>query len=530
MDRIELKNWLLKNIYKQTGSVNFSRVTETWFEDKVNILSQIKSSCPFLSENSTIYQNAYCIVNDILDSPKCICGQLLVWQRTHYSKYCCSSCANKHTAKHGKDAHIASKEVQEKKKQTFLKNYGVDNPFKNKEIQQKIRETNQEKFGGPAPACSPEIVQKAKQTSIERYGVEHYSRTKEFREKITKFNQRNIPPEVLEKIDNKDWLYEQHITLKKTHMEIARDMNVCQAAISERFGKFDLPVNYNFSTSSHEKEIENFLNELNVTFERNTRNVIPPKELDFYFPNHKLAIEYNGIYWHSSKHISKKHHKDKTDLCLDQQIQLLHIFEHDWETKKEIWKSIIKNKLNILEKKIFARKCLVQQVSPQDSRDFLQQNHLQGKVKSQIHLGLYYNDELVSLMTFSKCNRFTKKYEWELMRFCNKINTLIIGGSSKLFSYFIKNYSPNSILSYADRTHSNGHLYQVLGFTFSHTSSPNYYYLIGNNVEHRQNWQKKLLSKKLSNYDSSLTEEQNMINHGYYRLYNSGNLVFVWSK
>jgi hypothetical protein len=165
-------------------------------------------------------------------------------------------------------------------------------------------------------------------------------------------------------------------------------------------------------------------------------------------------------------------------------------------------------------------------VDNKTTKIFLDNNHLQGNVNAAINIGLYYNDELVSIMTFIK-SRYNKEVEYELLRFCNKLNTSVIGGASKLMSCFINTYKPNNIISYANRRWSQGNLYEKLGFTFTHNTLPNYFYYKNGDLESRVKYQKHKLKDKLEVFDDSLTESENMYNNGYRKIYDSGNKVYI---
>ncbi|MFW5848018.1 MAG: hypothetical protein ACOCVF_03800 [bacterium] len=200
-------------------------------------------------------------------------------------------------------------------------------------------------------------------------------------------------------------------------------------------------INYNTPKSQFENEIYNFLSKYVNNIIKRDKTTINPYELDFFLPDYKLAIEFNGNYYHSYEKLNDKYyHQRKTDLCESKNILLIHIFQYQWENKQDIIKSIILSKLGIFKNKIYARKCKVIEVSNKDKSTFLNNNHLQGKDNSSIKLGLYYGDELVSLMTFGKRKISGSKSRLEMIRFCNKINTQVIGGASKLFKYFINNY------------------------------------------------------------------------------------------
>ncbi len=235
--------------------------------------------------------------------------------------------------------------------------------------------------------------------------------------------------------------------------------------------------NCSHSVSVHELEICSFLDMNNIKYIQSDRSILGGKELDIYIPSHNLAIEFNGIYWHSEGMGKlKNYHLNKTKGCYDKNIQLLHIFENEWidPTKQSIWKSIILNKLGICSRKIFTRKCQINEVDNKTTKQFLLNNHLQGHTSSSVNIGLYYENELVSLMTFGK-SRYNKNYQYELIRFCNKLNTLVIGGDSKIFKYFNKTHNPESIISYTDMRYSNGALYETLGFNRLKNSTPNYF-------------------------------------------------------
>jgi hypothetical protein len=277
--------------------------------------------------------------------------------------------------------------------------------------------------------------------------------------------------------------------------------------------------------SGKEKEVLDFVKSLTNNVEENTRKIIAPYELDIYIPEYNLAIEFNGNYWHSEAGgKDKAYHINKTNTCKDKGIQLLHIFEHQWLEKQEIFKSVIANKLGFSDK-IYARKCKV--VELKDCKEFLEINHLQGNCPSSIKLGLTYNSELVSVMTFGK-PRFNKSYEYELIRFCNKLNTSVVGGASKLLKYFETKYKPRSIVSYANLQWSDGGLYNHLGFTQKEISTPNYWWIKSAETLTRYQCQKHKLKDLLGDkFNPKLSEKDNMENNGYSRLFDCGNTVFT---
>ena len=297
----------------------------------------------------------------------------------------------------------------------------------------------------------------------------------------------------------------------------------------------------NPTISFAELEIQEFLRNNNINYISQYK--LESKKLDIFIPKFNLAIEHHGPdhsfginnnysrFNNLNNEITEKNiHLERHDLCENNGIRLIHIFDSEWENKQKqkIWQSILSTNFNLNEK-VYGRNCIIKLLSDNESQEFLNCNHLQGDCKSIIKLGLYNNEELVSLMTFGK-PRFNKNYQWELIRFSNKLNLTVVGGPSKLFFYFRKNYNPANIISYCDKRIFTGSLYEKLGFEFSHNSSPNYWYHKGKQILSRYECQKHKLKNFLKNFDENSTESQNMFNNGYRRMWDCGNKVFIWKK
>ena len=280
--------------------------------------------------------------------------------------------------------------------------------------------------------------------------------------------------------------------------------------------------------SNAECEIRELIMQCTSEIKCNDRELIAPYEIDILIEHKNLAIEYDGFYYHNEKAVWKNYHLNKTELCEKQNFQLIHIFENEWLYKQDIVKSRLKNLLGIYDATVFARKCEIREVTSKESKIFQEANHIQGACNSSVNLGLYFNNELISLMTFGKC-RFNKNYEWELLRFCNKLGYHVPGAAGKLLKHFEKTYNPTSLISYADRRWSRGKLYDALGFTLDHISRPNYWYYKNGDYElkSRVNFQKHKLKDKLEKFDPKLSESENMKNNGYLKIYDCGNLVYV---
>lgn len=282
--------------------------------------------------------------------------------------------------------------------------------------------------------------------------------------------------------------------------------------------------------SSHEILISEWFN--GIPHKRGDRSVLGGKELDLYFQSNKLAVEINGVYWHTeSKGRGERYHVTKSDLCLQNGIQLLHFWDIEVEEKPLIVKSIISQKLK-LNASLYARSTKVVDVDFETSKQFLNNNHLQGNAPSySVSYGLEHKGELIAIMTFGK-PRFSKEAEWEMLRFACKINTSVVGGASKLYSKFIKTHNPNSVISYADKRYSEGYLYSKLGFEFIRDSTPNYFYVNGSRKTiSRYSAQKHKLEKLLGDkFDPAISETENMLANGFHKVYDCGNKVYLWRQ
>ena len=288
---------------------------------------------------------------------------------------------------------------------------------------------------------------------------------------------------------------------------------------------------HNCNSSYKEKELFSFIKSMCNDAINNDRKTLDGYELDVLVPSKQIAFEFDGIFWHNENNKTNDYHLNKTIICNNKGVRLIHIFEDEWINKKNIWKSMITNILGFTKNKIYGRACTIDTVDSNTAVKFLNDNHIQGWCPSSIKLGLYNKGELVSLMTFGKSRHFigSGKYEWELLRFCNKLDTTVIGGASKLFSYFIRNYKPTSIVSYSDRRWSEGNMYNKLGFTLSHYSKPNYFYVIDNVRKNRFNFRKKILVEKY-NCPMEMSERDFCKEKKWYRIYDCGTSVHVWKN
>jgi len=306
---------------------------------------------------------------------------------------------------------------------------------------------------------------------------------------------------------------------------------------------FKCPVCYPRCKSIIETDIIDHLIKLDGSLKilHNNRQVIPGNlELDLYFPDKKIAIEIDGLFWHGElQGKDKKYHLNKTIECEKLGIHLVHVFEDEWELNRSMVLHKIGQKLGIFSgEKYYARKCEVHQLEFNECKMFLELNHLQGGDISPIRLGLFSKDELVSVMTFSKPNTSrgnrageSEPDSFELSRFATKENTLCIGAGSKLLTHFIRANKPKKIISYADRRWSSSvsNVYMKLGFNLVRETDPCYWYFKPNERIrfHRFNFTKQKTIEMGG--EPKMTEWQNMQNFGYDRIWDCGHLKYQWT-
>lgn len=407
-----------------------------------------------------------------------------------------------------------SKELSDKVNNTLLEKYGTTNIASLSEIQNKIKDTNLIKYGVKRPTQNIVIKNKIKETFKERYDVDNIMFLEDFR----KYNyiiakDSNYIQYVGGKISQfkcdcgKDHIYE--IDTDNYFSRRNRNCKICTVCY---------PIDSNVSIK--EKELTKFIQNIYTgTIIENYRNHY---EIDIFLPDIKIGFEFNGLYWHSDKYIEKDKHLKKLNYFKEKGIRIIYIWEDDWDFRSDILKSQIKNWLNLTDNKIFARKCQIKEIDDiNEIRQFLNNNHIQGFIHSVKKIGLFYNNELVSLMTFDKMEGRKKlqQNEWNLSRFCNKLDTNVIGAASKLLSYFIKNYESNRIISYSDKAWSDGKLYYMLGFNLLYESKINYKYIVSNKRINKQHFTKK----KLKSDDS---EKNTMSKLNIPRIYDCGQLKF----
>lgn len=332
---------------------------------------------------------------------------------------------------------------------------------------------------------------------------------------------------------NKFIEYIKSLGYKPTTYELIKTFDIQEAELLVKIHTYGIEeyIQKDSNKSSYELELYNYIKSVlpNEEVEQNVRNVIDGSELDIYIQDKKLAIEFDGSWWHSENFLKPEYHLEKTLKCRNAGIRLIHIFEYEWNdtVKHDILINVINTALGI-NHVIYGRETQIAFVTNNDAVDFLNTNHLQGAVKSPYKLGLYKDNELVALMTVNK-PRFDKEYDCEITRYCVKGNYTVVGGFNKLFKYFVGNNKVQTVLSYADIAKFSGNMYNGAGFTSTGLTKPGYYWVKGNTYLNRYKTQKSELVK--NGYGTEdMTEIRIMKSLGFFRVYDCGNEKYVWNR
>lgn len=388
-----------------------------------------------------------------------------------------------------------------KAKQTCLEIYGVDNPFKDKE---KIRQSYINKYGVDHPMKVDSVKQKmisntdyealitkTHQTNLERYGVSNAATLPECKQRIRD-------------------------SLTRTFMK----KYGCTCYWTSK----DRKKAYNCVHSKPNEAFANLLNTNYIAFERE----FPLIKKVFDFKVDKNLIEINPSATHNStwgiftqEGLDKYYHRDKSQLAEDNGYRCIHVW--DWDDKDKIVKLLLPRK------RIFARKCEVRDVDLSTTREYLNTYHLQGSARDNIRIGLYYNNELVSIMTFGK-PRYNKKCEYELIRYCSSYN--IIGGAEKLFTHFVRTYNPTTIVSYCDKSKFTGRTYLNLGFKFEANNVSKHWYNPITNVHITDNFLRQRGFDQIFNtdYGKGTSNEVLMLEAGFVEIFDAGQSTYIWVK
>jgi hypothetical protein len=455
--------------------------------------------------------------------------------------------------RYGSEFVLQNKEIRKKGKDTMVERYGVDHPLKSIVFQTKQRETNLDRLGVEYPTQNATVVSKSVETNFRLHGVKNSMQREEVKDKAkatwTKkygvdnpmLNQKlvndmlnsNIKKYGVKATSQEHYsFYAREILFNKEKFndfmngkslnEASKILGIDPSTVGDYCKNYDIVI----SRSSYETEIATFLDSLGLQYLNNTRSIIPPKELDFYLPDYNLAIEFNGLYWHSHEiNGNKRYHLDKFLSCQSKGIQLIMINEDEWIERSSAIKNKIKNVCKLSNKGVSARKLTIKQIPNTIGNEFMNQYHIQGESSGVIiSFGAHYDDLLVGVIQFSK-QRNTG--DIELTRFCSDDHTHA-GMFSKLLSYSIKSQDYKKIISFADRRYSKGDVYEKNGFSAINVIPPDYRYIKNLKTFHKSTFKKKRIQEKFGLDVTNLTESEAMTQLGYRKIYDCGKIKYEW--
>lgn len=467
---------------------------------------------------------------------------------------------------------FSNPDVQSKIEETNLERYGVRRPLQNVSIREKVSLTNLERYGYKNPMQAKQIQDKASKTCLERYGNTcflqsdlgkklHFDSMKSkygsiwFSETSEWKAARMKDPSKISNLMSFDSDPHRYIVNtfdhKPTLNELSDSIGTGTEAASLRLIRSGCKEDVAYVYSYMETTVYEFLRSLdnNLIIEQNTKSIISPNELDIYLPEYKIGIECNPTSTHnssintfdpSSDPLRYNYHLMKTKKCEDAGVFLFHIFGSEWTYSRPIIESMLRNLLGKNLRKIYARKCVVKDISSKICAEFLNANHRQGNANSPVRLGLYYRGELVSVMTFGKMRSTigTDKTDlsdcWELVRFCSILNTSVVGGANKLFKHFVRSYNPSRIRSFSDRAHTRGTLYETLGFRKVRESDPGYVWVDSRTdiSYHRYSAQKQNIKNFLhdDSIDLTKTEKEIMESYGFLQVFDCGTILWEYTN
>lgn len=480
--------------------------------------------------------------------------------------------------RYGVEYALQNEEILERTKQTNLEKYGVEFTSMNKEVAQKISQSLKGKYSDED--WKKEVLRKKIETNRDRFGVDYASQNPQVARMISETHtELQANPEtyqtILEKkietnlknrgvrfpTQDKSVVGKSFITYRTSRFPIFVRL-LAEKKITALFDS-DYYINKNNKIFRYKCEIcgeefeseetsvlrlhcSNTHNEYGSNFEISVKEFIESlgianiqihdrthlyikegksQELDIYLPDYNLAIECDGLYWHSNSKVGSEYHLKKTEICENQGIRLIHITDSEWESKPEICKSIIKSALGRCGK-IYARKCEVREISNKEYREFCNDNHIAGYIPARYKMGLFYREELVQIVSVGR-SRF-KSGELELLRHCSKLGLTIVGGFSKLVKSLAKKYDISELITYCDRRWFNGDGYLKSGWEKIAETKPNFWYFSRSEyyLMSRIRFQKHKLAEKLPEFNPELSEFENMLLSGYDRFYDCGSLKF----
>lgn len=279
--------------------------------------------------------------------------------------------------------------------------------------------------------------------------------------------------------------------------------------------------------SKGETEVVKWLKSIGVELTQQCRDTLDKGELDILIAGKALAIEYCGLYWHSERARGRQYHLEKRQRSSAAGLHLITLFEDEWKYRRGAVEATLKSMLGMASDRVFARKTTLRWVPWSEVSQVYEDHHLQGAgTPCADNLVLEHEGRVVAAMSF-KGDRFGQN-DVELVRYVTTAK--VIGGFSKLFKAYTSTLSKGTkIVSYCDYRWFTGSTYKVAGFTQESDSEPGYWWCKGTKRYSRISFQKHKLKDKLKVFDPMKTEEQNMVDNGFWKIWDCGMGKWVYT-
>lgn len=420
------------------------------------------------------------------EHPKCVvCGKPVRMMRTHFSKYCSNACKSAH-------GEVAKRISETKKK--------ADHTLSN---------------------------EKRKQTMMEKYGCEYNSQREDIHHIWT---QPKLPIDSHNKLHSKEWLFEEYVNKHRSSASIAKELGCHFMTVIYACRDFGIETRKGSNFSQYEVEVRDFLDSNGIVHKDNYVGLYDDKrEVDLFLEEHNVAIEINGIYWHTERYRSEDYHLKKTTE-IQNGVRLIQFTDIQWCNKKEICKSII---LSACKKTslICAGDCTIETYTKTNDglTAFFDNNHIDGFEGGSLYIVMRHKDEIVMAASIGK-SRFNPNGENEILRLATKLGFEVVDGLDRIVRVY-KKMSNVTLTNYVNRDicdtnyYMNNPLWERLNDT-----KCGYFWTNGREIISSYYVQKKTLPKWLPSYDATKTEVENMQSIGFARFYDSGNMKFRLKK
>lgn len=535
-------------------------------------LDYIRNYTSFLDVNAPFPQRAWHVLNSKPTEKTCpICGNTIKWGRYsyNYATYCGPSCSSqseevrsaaieRSIAKSGYEHHTQAPEhkaayrklmierygvssfsqtdeFKARSVATFLDRYGVTNPMKNSQVKAKTvetnmvrygashalktepvkqqqRETNMARYGGPSPTNSPEVRSKQIDTMNDRYGVANAKHMHMTQAQLSVLRD----PTKLEQLCEK---------MSADH--IAAHLDVDVTTVYGYIHRHGLASVYLKSTSGVERMVAEYVGSLGVTMVRNTRSIIAPLELDIYLPEHNIAIEVNGVYFHSEI-VGKgaEYHYNKWRMCYDKGIQLLSYFDDEINASWPVIKAQIAESVGkTTAKLIYAQDCMIDEIEYSCAiKDFVNSNsiyHAPDHVTKV--LVARYGERIAATLCLEEAGGCT-----HIVSYACDIECIVDGMLERFVSYYAKTYNfKGTVCVVSDNCHSNGAIYKQAGFLKHSDIPPDFMYFRSGPREAKSRYTLDSIAAQFDVTVDGMTEWDLLQQQGYSRVWDCGKIKWV---